>query len=183
MPTDGTQALSGVSPATAKSLQSKIQTLTRPAPGPLTPVIVTEDEANAFLRLHGQKLLPSSIRDPEVHISPQGISGAADVNFSQLGQLKAGSSDWQTRALSAVFRGEQHVSALGKLETTHGQGRIVLQSAAIGNTPLPPVLVDWLIENYIRPRYNFDLTMPIRLPDHVTRVELKSGRAVLFRVQ
>jgi hypothetical protein len=178
---DRTEGRPAISAAAAQSLQTKIQMLSHPARGSSRPVSVSEDEANAFLKFHCQKLLPPGIRDPEVHITAKGISAAADIDFNQINQLRADKGDWQTKALAAIFRGKQRASASGKLETANGQGKIIVESAAIGNTPLPPVLVDWLIQNYIRPHYNIDPTKPFHLPGHVSRVELGAGHAVLLR--
>jgi len=181
LPPGRTDERPAISAAAAQSLENKIQMLSHPARGSSRPVSVSEDEANAFLKFHCQKLLPPGIRDPEVRITAKGISAAADIDFNQMNQLSADKGDWQTKALFAIFRGKQRASASGKLETANGQGKIIVENAAIGNTPLPPVLVDWLIQNYIRPRYNIDPTKPFHLPGDVSRVELGAGRAVLLR--
>ena len=80
-----------------------------------------------------------------------------------------------------MFKGKQKVTAAGKLETQNGLGKVKIETMAIGITPLPAWLVDFLMENYLQPRYKFDLSKPFPLPDHVTRIELGSGQATFFR--
>jgi hypothetical protein len=43
------------------------------------------------------------------------------------------------------------------------------------------VLVSLLLESYVQKRYKIDLSKPLPLPDHVTRIELGPGNATFFR--
>ena len=153
----------------------------------LKPIAITEAEANSFLKYRGGRFLPPAVHDPELHIFSEHLSGNAEVDFNELNQgsgatqKAAPPNDWAARALSAIFEGKQHVAATGKLDTAKGQGRVTIESVTIGSVAVPPVLVDWLLQNYVAKRYNIDLSKPFTLPDHVTHIELGAGRALLVR--
>ena len=173
-----------VSPAAAQALEEKMRLLATPVPNTaksLGPVIITETEANSYLKYRGQSFLPPAVHDPEVHITSDRVSGAAEVDFDQLNQQAAKADDWATRAMSSIFSGRQRVNATGKLETRNGQGKVTIESASIGNTAVPQALLDWLVRNYLQQRYKIDLSKPFTLPDHVTRIELGAGRALFLR--
>jgi hypothetical protein len=173
-----------VSPAAAQALEEKMRLLATPVPNTaksLGPVTITETEANSYLKYRGQSFLPPAVRDPEVHITSDRVSGAAEVDFDQLNQQAAKADDWATRAMASIFSGRQRVNATGKLETRNGQGKVTIESASIGNTAVPQALLDWLVRNYIQQRYKIDLSKPFTLPDHVTRIELGAGRALFLR--
>ena len=173
-----------VSPAAAQALEEKMRLLATPVPNTaksLGPVIITETEANSYLKYRGQSFLPPAVHDPEVHITSDRVSGAAEVDFDQLNQQAAKADDWATRAMTSIFSGRQRVNATGKLETRSGQGKVTIESASIGNNAVPQALLDWLVRNYLQQRYKIDLSKPFTLPDHVTRIELGAGRALFLR--
>lgn len=168
----------------ARSLEAKIQVLLdskAPASSGLDPIVVTDQEANAYLKYHGREFLPPGVYNPEVHIGAGLVSGAADVDFNELNNAGPKTDDWGARVLAMVLRGKQRVSAKGKLDSGNGQGKVTVQDVAIGTTPVPDWLVSLLLQYYVEKRYNIDLSKPLVLPDHVTNIELGSSRATLYR--
>jgi hypothetical protein len=173
-----------ISPAAAQALEAKFQELSTRETTPQTsypPIVVTEVEANSYLKYRGQEFLPRGIQDPQIRISPDHISGAAQVDFNQLNPQGADTDDWGLKILAAIFRGKQTVSAVGKLETGDRQGKVTIDKVAVGDTEIPSWLVTWLVQNYVETRYKFDLSKPFALPDHVTHIELGTGRAIFHR--
>ncbi len=174
---------SELSQAAAGALEGKIHLLSDSAPGKATsfqPIVVSQSEANSYLKYHGQEFLPAGVNDPEIHITPERVSGVADVDFNKLNQ-GAKSDDWGTKMLGSVFQGRRRVSATGKLETGSGQGKVTIQNVVVGNVVIPDALVNLLIESYVQKRYKVDLSKAFALPDHVTRIELGSGNATFYR--
>ncbi len=173
-----------ISPAAARALEAKIQVLSNrdAKPGaPYPPVVITEKEANSYLKLRGHEFIPAGVDDTEIHIQADGVSGTADVDFNQLNQGSPKSDDWGSKVLTWIFKGRQRVSGKGKLETSNGQGTLTIESVTIGNSEVPGWLVNLLLENYVQARYKIDLTKPFTLPDHVTRIELGAGQATFHR--
>jgi hypothetical protein len=169
----------------ADDLAAKIAALSdhrNQAPGPLDPIIITDLEANSYLKYRGHEFLPPALRDPEVHIMPDQLSGAANVNFDELGGMQNKSDDLTSRMVAYVFKGTQRVTATGKLESQNGEGTFTLTSLTVGTTTLPPAFVTFLLQGYIEKQYKIDISKPFPLPTHVSRIELAAGRATLQRI-
>ncbi len=176
----------GLSKSAADDLATKLSALSNkqgPAKGSLEPITITELEANSYLKFRGHEFLPPALRDPEVHIMPEKISGAANVNFDELGgAIKQDSGDLTARMLSYVFRGTQHVTAVGTLESQNGQGKFTLTNLTVGGTSLPPAFVTFMLQGYIEKQYQVDISKPFPLPGQVSRIDLAPGRATLQRI-
>jgi hypothetical protein len=173
----------GISPEAARSLQAKIRLLSAPPPrGPASfqPIVVTEVETNSYLKYDGREFLPPGVNDPKIHITPERIYGTADVDFGEL-NLASKTDDWGAKALAMAFPGKQRVSAIGRLDTSDSQGKVTIQDVRVGSYAVPDALVSFLLESYVQKRYKIDLSKPLALPDHVTRIELGAGNATFYR--
>jgi hypothetical protein len=173
-----------ISPEAARALEEKIQVLSGSDPDGSVgsqPIVITDLEANSYLKYHGREFLPPGVYSPEVHIQPGRISGTAEVDFNQLNQTGPKTDDWSASLLAMILKGRERVSAKGKLDTGNGQGKVTIEGVQLGTSELPDWLVSLLLENYVQKRYNIDLSKPLILPDHVTRIELGDGRAIFYR--
>jgi len=173
-----------ISEAAAQKLADKMANLSSPSLHSVAswgPVAVTEAEANSYLKYRGREFLPPAVHNPEIHIAADLVSGTADVDFNELGEIGAQSDDWGMRILSFVFSGKQRVLATGKLETGKGQGRLTITSLTVGTTAIPPGFVNFMLQSYMERRYKIDLSKPFALPPHVTHIELGAGQATFHR--
>jgi len=182
---DSTTPGKNVSLAAAQALDAKIQILLNPEtarPPSFQPIVITESEANSYLKYRGQEFLPSGVIDPEIHIAgPERVSGTAMVDFDELNRTAVRGDDWSSRILAWILSGKQRVSATGRLATGHGQAKLTVDNVTIGNTTVPQMLVDVLLQTYVQSRYGIDVRKPFNLPDHVTHIEMASGHATLIR--
>lgn len=169
----------------AQELGRKIRTLMDPNSARASgyrPITVSETEANSYLKFHGSEFLPKGVDNPEIHFTgPDKISGAALVDFNQLNQAKGNDNSWSAGLLSYILSGRQRVAATTTVTTADGQAKVVIDSVSIGGTEVPQMLVSFLLQNYVQPRYKIDLSKPIALPDHVSKIGLESGLATLYR--
>ncbi len=168
----------------AEALQSKLQVLSSTAPeGSRTfrPVVITEQEANAYLKFHAHEFLPAGVHDATIRITPDRILGAAEVDFGEFSRAYPNPSDWGPKVLAAMFKGPQHVTAASTVQSQGGQYRVKIETVAIGATRLPDWLVEFMLDNYVQPQYKIDLSKPQALPDHVVRIQLGSGLATFIR--
>jgi hypothetical protein len=173
-----------LSPAAARELESKIQILSGGSSADATsyqPIVITDGEANSYLKYHIQQLFPPGVHNPEVHIAPARVFASANVDFDEFSRATSSASNWGPKVLAAMFKGKQRVAAAGRLETQKGQGKVKIETVVVGTTTVPDWLVDFVLENYIQPRYKLDLSKPFELPDHVTSIELRSGQATFIR--
>jgi len=170
--------------AAAQALEVKLRTLQTVDAGSAqsySPMVITENEANSYLKVHGRDLLPPGVRDPAVRFSPEHVVGVADVNFEEFSRVYSNPNDWGPKVMAAMFKGTQHVSATGKVQSGNRQAKVQIESVTVGSMTVPSWLVDFVVENYLQPRYKFDLSKPIPLPDHVTQIVLGTGQAIFLR--
>jgi len=168
----------------AQTLDSKIRILTGSGVEygrPFQPIVITDSEANAYFKDHGQEFLPPGVHDLALRITPERVFGAAVVDFEEFSRSYNNPNDWGPKVLAAMFKGKQKVTAAGKLETQNGQGKVKIETVNVGTFNVPDWLIDFLMENYLQPRYKMDFTKSFVLPDHVMRIELGLGKATFIR--
>ncbi len=174
----------GLSPTAASTFQSKLIQLSATGPGKggaLRPIVFTDDEVNSFIKYDRPAFLPPSVRDLEIHFKPDGIHGAANINFDELKPSQQSANPLTARLLASIFQGTQHLTALGVLESKDGTGTLSIKDVHIGSTALSDWLVNFLIQTYVESEYKIDLSKPFLLPNHVTHVEFAPGKAILVR--
>jgi hypothetical protein len=175
---------SGLSRMAANVFQSKLMELSATGPakgGSLRPIVITDDEVNSFMKYERPEFLPPGVKDLDFHFKPDGIHGAANVNFDQLKPSQQAESPLTARLLASIFQGTQRLTALGALESKDGTGTLTIKDVHIGSTVLSDWLVNFLIQTYVESEYKIDLSKPFLLPNHVTRIEFAPGRAILVR--
>jgi len=170
--------------AAAQRLESKFRVLQTPNARPASsypPVIITENEANAYLQVHGRDFLPAGVHNPGVRMEPEHVTGFAAVNFEEFSRIYSNPNDWGPKVLAAMFKGTQQVIATGKVQSDNGQARVEIESVKVGSMKVPGWLVDFVVQNYLQPRYKFDLGKPIPLPQHVSQIVIGTGQTIFLR--
>ena len=173
-----------VAPATSESLESKIRELSIPAdqtPASYKPIVISQVEANTYLREQGSSFLPPAVEDPEIQIHADHVSAVAEVDFDKLQQFGKQNNDIGAQVLGTLFKGRQKVSASGKLQSGDGKCQLTIQDLSIGSTSIPDWLTQAMLQNYLEKAYKVDLSKPFALPDHVTRIDLADGQATFVR--
>ncbi len=184
-PTETSSA--GIAPhltvAQANTLAEKLQQLSSPSLpsiGKPKPVVITDSEANSYLRFRGSEFLPHGVSDTVLHIEPKGIYGTALVDFKAL-NLGPHQNDMGAKLLQMIFQGTQRVSAFGKLSSGDGKATLAIENVKVGKTQLNDWLVNWLLQYYLQSNFKIDLSKPLPLPNHVSRIVLRSGQATVMR--
>jgi hypothetical protein len=143
--------------------------------------VVTDREANSYLKFYGRQFLPVGVYHPILHIEPGGIQATAVVNFDQLAAAESQKGDSGGSLLGLLFKGWQPITAFGKIETSPGKAKITIENVKIGETELNDWLVNWLLQTYVESKYKIDLSQPLNLPPRVTRLTLVPGKAIFER--
>jgi hypothetical protein len=183
-PRGDTSPVPAATRAAAQSLESKVRSLQAPQPragGAASPVVITENEVNSWLQVRGPEIFPTGVREPVVRVQPEHVTGAANVNFEQFSRTYGNPNDWGPKVLAAMFNGTQKVTATAKVISEKGQAKVDIESVTVGTTKLPSWLIEFVLQNYIQPRYKFDLSKPIPLPEHVSQLVLGTGQAIFLR--
>jgi len=170
--------------AAAQSMEAKLRILETGDVQPASSypaVVVTENEANSYLKIHSPEFLPPGVHEPALRFQPEHVSGSADVNFEEFSRVYTNPNDWGPKVMAAMFKGTQRVTATGKVQSSNGQAKLQVESVTVGAMTVPPWLIDYLVQNYLQPKYKFDLSKPLPLPAHVRQVVLGSGQATFLR--
>ncbi len=170
--------------SSSESLESKIQELSISAtqqPKTFKPIVITDGEANDYLKTHGPEFLPPAVENPELRIYADHVSGAATVDFDQLQAVGKQTNDIGMQVVGTLFKGKQKVSASGKLSSGDGHAQVTVQNLSIGTTDIPDWLTQAMLQSYMEQAYKLDLSKPFPLPDHVTRIDLATGQATFVR--
>lgn len=170
--------------AASKSLETKLQILegtSPPASGSYPAVIITEYEANSYLKVHSGEFLPKGVGTPSLSIQPELATASADVDFDELSRTYPNPNDMGPKILAAMFHGTQRVTVTANVQSDDAGVHVQIQSVVVGSMNVPKWLVDYVIQNVLQPRYNFDLSKPIAYPDHVKRIVLGSGQVTFLR--
>jgi hypothetical protein len=174
----------GLSTMAANMFQSKLMELSATGPvksSSLRPIIFTDDEVNSYIKYDRPEFLPPAVQGLDVHFKPDGIHGAANVNFDQLKPSQQLGNQLGARLLASIFQGTQRLTALGVVESKDGTGTVTIKDVQIGSTTLSDWLVNWLIQTYVESEYKIDLSKPFLLPNHVMRIEFAPGKAIFVR--
>lgn len=170
--------------AASKSLEAKLQILesndTQPSVS-YPAVIITTYEANSYLKVHSGEFLPPGVHTPSLSVQPEHVTASADVDFDELSRSYPNPNDWGPKILAAMFHGTQHVTVTAKIQSANAGVLVQIESVVVGSMTVPSWLVDLMIQKFLQPRYNFDMSKPLAYPDHVTQIVLGSGQVTFLR--
>jgi hypothetical protein len=170
--------------AASKSLEAKLQILESKDAQPSATypaVIITEYEANSYLKVHSSEFLPKGVRTPVLSVQPEHAMASADVDFDALSSSYPDPNEMGPKILAAMFHGTQHVTVTVKVQSESAGVRVQIESIVVGSMTMPRWLVDLIIQQFLQPRYHFDLSKPLPYPDHVTMIVLGSGQTTFLR--
>jgi hypothetical protein len=175
-----------LTPVEADRFAEKVERLIRNAPAPgqhhqTASIVVTEREANAFLRFRGQTVLPAGVVAPRVSALGDGrLQGWATVDLDAVRQSKERSWLDPVQLLS----GRLPVTAVGVLHTQGGTARFDLESASVSGIPVPRAMLQELVSYYTRGASHpegVSLDEPFGLPAGIREITVQPGRAIIVQ--
>jgi hypothetical protein len=168
--------------AAAQSMEAKLQILgsTEPTTS-YRAVVVTEHEANSYLKVHAAELLPKGVHTVTLHVQPDRLSASADIDFDELSRSYPNPNDMAPKVLAAMFHGTQRATVTGNIQSEDAGYRVQVESVVVGSMTVPRWLVDYVIQNVLQPTYKFDLSKPLPYPDHVTKIVQGAGQTTFLR--
>lgn len=163
----------------AASLQQKVEAIKRQQPRRTT---ITENEFNAYFLFDAAKDLPVGVIDPAIAIQAGGrLWGRAVVDLDAVRKASPPKSLLDPKNL---LMGRVPLTATGVLTTSNGTGRFALESAAVGNLPLPKLLLDEVVSYYTRTASRpggFTTDDPFPLPSGIREIQVTRGQAVIVQ--
>ncbi len=140
------------------------------------PTEITQDEANAYFAEGGVKM-PKGVTALKVTAQPGTLDGHAKVDFDTITE-KARSKN----PLLGVFAGVHDVHLIAQASGTKGTGTITVQHVYLDDVEIPPMLLQFFVERYLKPKYpNVGLTTTFKLPLRIDSAAVGSGKVALVQ--
>ena len=143
--------------------------------------VLTENEVNAYFQFDAAKYLPVGVVDPAIAIQAGGrLWGRAVVDLDAVRKANPPKSLLDPKNL---LIGRVPLTATGVLTTSNGTGRFALESASVGNVPLPKLLLDEIVSFYTRAARPGGYTTddPFPLPSGIREIQVSRGQAVIIQ--
>jgi hypothetical protein len=162
------------------SMLHKIEIINRKQPRRRT--VITENELNAYFQFDAGKDLPVGVVNPAIAIQVGGrLWGRAVVDLDAVRKASPPRSLLDPKNL---LMGRVPLTATGVLTTNNGTGQFALESANIGNLPLPKLLLDEVVSYYTRSEsrpggFTTDDRFP--LPAGIREIQVTPGQAVVVQ--
>lgn len=143
--------------------------------------VLTENELNAYFQFDSAKDLPVGVIDPAIAIQAGGrLWGRAVVDLDAVRKANPPKSLLDPKNL---LIGRVPLTATGVLTTSNGMGKFALESASVGNVPLPKLLLDEVVSFYTRAArpggYTTDDAFP--LPVGIREIQVTRGQALIIQ--
>lgn len=139
-----------------------------------------ESEINAFLNHEGKQYFPSGVSQIQVNFQQDIVVGKVLVDFDE---LRSSLNRPSTPLMTALFTGKHALKIKIRVTTENGTGRYELLSVLLNEQQVPRVFIDFLLENYVFPKYpavkpntSFDL------PFKIKTISIQPGRVLVEKI-
>jgi len=140
-------------------------------------VRLSELEANSYLAYELADSIPAGVSDIALQFTPGRISGSSVMDFDK---LKEGMRVPFHPVADFLLRGVHTVGVEGSTSGMQGIGQFQLERVLLDGVELPQMVVDYMIEQYLRPRYpSAAINQPFVLPFSVDSFRPGTGALTL----
>jgi hypothetical protein len=169
-------AQADVSERSAKSLQTKIDAIqaaeTAKGRQGTETVEVSEPELESYVLYSMRDQIPARVDSIDVQLTPGAVAADAKLTFP--------SDSTGNPLVDAVVGGTHTFFIKGKLAASEKRGRFELQEVKVDGIPVPLVLVETLVEKYVKPMYPaVDLKEPFLMPWGMESLVITQGKATI----
>src|SRR3954453_14257311 len=143
-------------------------------PGARVPI--TAGELNSYVQTELPKVAPDGIREPVVELTGGNTAtGRALIDFVKLRSAQGQPPGFFLRTL---LQGEHPVSVTTRVRSGGGTATVDVQKVEIEGIPIQGSALDFLIRNYLMPRYSAaKIGKPFQLGYKMDRLEVTPGMA------
>ena len=164
----------------AAQFARKIEILKQPQPKRRT--VITEAELAAYFLHDAAKDLPVGLIDPSIRVlGPNRLSGRV---VADLDAVRKASPPRSLLDPKNLLIGRVPLSVTAVFTSKDGMGKFVLESAKLGNLPLPKFLLDEIASYYTRSEAKpsgYTTEDPWPLPAGIREVRIAPGQAVILQ--
>ena len=168
-------APAAVDEAAALSAARKFQQIAERSLPSGTTVEISEDELNAFLKIHGALALPDGVEHVEVSLRQGGAVLGARIDLEAAGKA----IENLPVLMRLLLKGERSILVDGDLAIEEGRGALEIVSVQVEGVEIPESVMEWFIEAYAPPEFRPYLTgeeAEVRMG--LSGLRLEPGRAV-----
>ncbi|MBI4465107.1 MAG: hypothetical protein HY647_10420 [Acidobacteria bacterium] len=135
---------------------------------------LSEQEVNSYFRYELASALPPGVSKIRLQFHPHRPIGFALVDFDKIKEISS------TPLLGYFLQGVHAVGVEGTFSSSNGTGQFQLETVTLDGIALPQIVVDFLIERYVKARYpNAAIDRPFSLPFSIEQVRVEEGEVVL----
>ena len=169
-------AQNDVSARTAEVLDKKIERVKAAGKAGSRPnretVEVSEVELESYV-LHGLRDdIPARVDSVDVQLTEGAISADTKLTFP--------SNSTGTSMVDILLAGTHSFFVKGKFAASGGQGRFDLQDVRVDGIPVPTILVESLIERYVKPKYpDVNIREPFTMPWGIESLTITPGKTTV----
>ena len=140
-----------------------------------TTVEFSEDELNAFLKVHGALALPEGVQDPEVSLRQGGAVIAARIDLETAGAALEN----LPLLMRLLLKGTREILADIDFAIEVGRGSLKLVSMQVEGVEIPESVLEWFIEAYAPPQYRPHLLgEEAEMQIGLSNLSIEPGRAI-----
>jgi hypothetical protein len=164
-----------VSRHSAETLQHKIDNIkaTDEAANPRHPNVqmeISEAELESYVLYSMREDIPVQLDSINVQLTPGTVAANTQVTFN--------SNSTGNPLFDALVGGTHNLSVRGHLSGSEGMGKFDLEEVKVDGIPVPKVLIQTLVEKYVKPKYpEVDLKAPFELPWGIRSIDIGEGKA------
>jgi hypothetical protein len=154
------------------SAQRKFEQIGNGKVKPGSQVVIANRELNAWVQKEIPEVAPDGLRNPEVRLGLGRASGTALIDFLKL-RRAAGSPEpgWILRKL---LSGEHEVTVTTRVDSGAGKATVNVEEVEISGIPVSGAALDYLIQNYLLPRYpDTKIGKPFELGHKIDRLDIR----------
>ena len=142
-------ASSSVDEAASLSAARKFQQIAERSLPSGTEVQFSEDELNAFLKIHGAHSLPEGVKDPQLSLREGGAVLGAQIDLEAAGEA----IERLPVLMRLLLKGTREVLVDVDFAIDDGRGSLKVVSMLIEGVEIPESVLDWFVEAYAPPEF------------------------------
>ena len=145
---------------------------------PGSRVVLSPGELNAYVQQEVRTAVPEGVRDPRVELGHESATGTAQIDFGKLRRAQGNPPGW---LMSKLLDGERPVKVTARIRSGSGRAVVDVQSVEISGMTIDGRLLDYLIHNYLLPRYpDAKIGEPFELGHRMEKIDVQPAQVAVL---
>jgi hypothetical protein len=133
-------------------------------------VELSEEELESYVVYSLREHIPAKVDSIDVELTPGAVSADTKMTF--------GSNPTRNPMIDVLISGTHRLYVKGQLSASGGKGKFVLEEARVDGIPVPIVLIETLIDRYVKPKYpDVKLDEPFSMPWGIEDLTITTDKA------